>query len=253
MKLSFVFATTLSSCSIIALTAFGFCNQATAFTISGKARGEWVNPILDKQHICFTKTLPNCFITGVGTNSFSWGELPKNIPPNETNQLVFAGNFFSGDVGSWLKIGNLKYFNGINYFDTNVEYVTLNLDLTFGDTVQANKVLPVSFKLVNTLNSGTNIKDPANADSVVFDTGFAKTNFTLGNNTYQFELLGFSPLSQTSISALEGEQSNDPGDIYAKVTVSSSIDVPEAPTIAGSLLAGMYLIYRQKFLRAKIK
>ncbi|OUL33390.1 hypothetical protein BV372_17040 [Nostoc sp. T09] len=162
MKLSLVFATALSSCSMIALTAFGFSDQAQAATISGRADGVWVKAIPDSKNKFCSNSNTDCqFVQGVGTNSFSWGEPAKNTPPNQPNQLTFIGNSFLADVGSWFKLGSLNYFNGIIYDDTNIQYVTLNLDWFFGDNNQVRKVLPISFYLENTTNQiKDNIKDP---------------------------------------------------------------------------------------------
>jgi hypothetical protein len=259
MKISLVFATALSSCSMIALTTFGFSNQAEAFSISGRADGKWVNPIADDNNKFCSNSNTNCqFVNGVGTNSFSWGESATNTPKNK---LTFMGNSFSADVGSWFQLGSLGYYNGIIYADTNIKRVTLNLDLSFGENNQVRELLPISFDLENTENKAENIKDPENADYIHINTASTKTSFQLNQLSYQFEIAGFSPslLSPvTKISAIEAEEANGPIYLYGKVSSPQrpesrppKTDVPEPPTIAGSLLVGMYLIYRKKFSKLK--
>ncbi|WP_190743683.1 choice-of-anchor K domain-containing protein [Tolypothrix sp. FACHB-123] len=269
MNISLVFATALSGCSMLALSAFGFSSKAQAFTISGTADGVWSNPILDSGNICINDpgNLECPTITqGVGTKTFNWGTVAANSSTNKPNELTFTGNSFSEKLGSWFKIGSLQYFNGLIYADTNVKNVTLNLDLSFSDQQnQVNKSLPVRFNLVNTLNTD-NIKDPVNADRVEFITPIATTNFKLNLNSYQFEIGGFSDTipsfsnrPQTSISALEDAYATVPGDIYARVTYGSKPEapprnnVPEPSTIAGSCLAGIYLLYRKKLSKQKAK
>ncbi|BAY24111.1 peptidase-like protein [Calothrix sp. NIES-2100] len=261
MNISLVFATALSGCSMLALAALGFSSPAQAFTISGNANGVWSNPIPDDDNkFCSNISSPTCFISGVGTNSFSWGEVAKSASVKKPNQLTFTGTNFSAKDGSWFKIGSLDYYNGLIYADTNVKKITLNLDLSFGNDSQVN-TLPVTFNLVNTTNIG-NIKDIANADRVEFATPLPSTSFKYNLDSYQFEIRGFSPSlfqPKTSISAIE-EESASPGDIYAKISylpppnnVPPKNDVPEPSTIAGSCLAGIYLASRKKFSKQKAK
>jgi hypothetical protein len=247
MKLSLVFATTLSSCAIFSMTTVGLSSQAQAGTISGKSSGTWVNPsLLDNN--------TQLVYTGVDTNSFTWGEAVPGTPPN---QLIFTGDSFSADIGSWFKIGNLDYFNGTVYADTGVDNVTLNLALNFNNQVSVSQIFPVSFHLENTPNNNINLKDPSNADSVKWNTILPNSSFTLGGNNYTLEIERSSPGSQTTgITALEGDQIT--AGFYARVNSSDvqsapSKDVPEAPSILGSLLVGGYLIYRKKFFQVKTK
>ncbi|AFY33844.1 choice-of-anchor K domain-containing protein [Calothrix sp. PCC 7507] len=252
MRISLVFATTLSSCSIMTTAALGFSTQAQAATVSGESSATWVNPTLDNSN-----SDVNLIYTGVGTNTFTWGE-PTTGTPN--NQLVFTGNPFLANIGSWFQIGNLKYQNGTISAFTGVDNVTLNLDVRFDGQVAFSKVFPVLFSLENTPNNNPDLKDPSNADYVKLATYFANPNFTLAGNNYTLELGGFSQDSQTRISALEGEEIS--ADIYARINdadvppgvpPSAPLEaVPEPSTIISSLLVGIFLIYRQKFLKLKL-
>lgn len=263
MNINLIFATALSGCSMFALAALGFSSQAQAFTISGQADGVWSNPIPDSSNkFCSNISSSTCFISGVDTKSFGWGEVANSSSTKKANELTFTGTDFSSELGYWFKIGSLKYFNGLIYSDTNVKNVTLNLDLSFGDQNPVNKSLPITFNLVNTTNIG-NIKDIANADRVEFATPIPTTSFKYNLDSYQFDIRGFSTSffqPQTSISAIEDEYANDPGDIYARViklpkpdSVPPVSGVPEPSTIAGSCLAGIYLAYRKKLSKRKAK
>lgn len=279
MKISLVFATAVSGCSVFALTAFGFSSQSQAFTISstdqpvtisGSADGVWSNPILDEANLCLKNpNHPECatMVQGVGTNEFSWGTVAKISATKKPNELTFTGNTFSADVGSWFKIGTLRYFNSVNYADTNVKNVTLNLDLLFGNQ---QKSLPVVFNLINSPNpvkpkNIQELKDIAYADSVEFATPLLTTSFKYNQDSFLFQIGGFGSPPQTSISALEDEFAwNQNGgidhQIYARVSyvpkpdsVPPKNNVPEPSTVAGSLLAGMYLLYRKNFSKQKAK
>ena len=262
MNISLVFATAISSCSVLAVAAFGFSSQAQAFTISGQANGVWSNPIPDEDNkFCSDLSSPTCFISGVGTNTFSWGEVAKSATVKKPNQLTFTGTNFSAAVGSWFKIGTLDYYNGLVYADTDFKNVTLDLDLSFGNDDRVNKFSRVTFNLINTVNKAKDIKDIENADSVEFATPIPTTSFKYNLDAYQFEIAGFSPSlfpRQTSISAIEEGYAT--ANIYARVTyvtvpdtVPPKNEVPEPSMIAGSCLAGIYLAYRKKLSKQKAK
>ncbi|BAY61968.1 peptidase-like protein [Calothrix brevissima NIES-22] len=278
MNISLVFATAVSGCSIFALAAFGFSSQAQAFTITGSADGVWSNPILDEANLCLkTPNHPECakMVQGVGTNKFSWGTVAKISATQKPNELTFTGNSFSADFGSWFKVGSLKYFNAINYADTNVKNVTLNLDLSFDtDQKPVNKLLPVNFNLVNTPNPPKpkniqELKDLAYSDRVEFATPLPTAKITYHLDTFLVEIFGFGKPTffsppQTTISAVEDDYAkNQYGiehEIYARVSYAGKPDsvpptnnVPEPSTVAGSLLAGMYLLYRKNFSKQKAK
>lgn len=252
MKLSSVFATTLSSCSILTFTAFGLLSQAQAATVSGKSSGAWVNPTVDSSDV-------QLVTTGVNTNNFTWGEA---VPGTPSNQLVFTGNSFLADVGSWFELGTISYLNGTVYADTGADNVTLNLNVDFEDQIPLSKVFPVSFRLENTLNDpNIDLKDPANADYVKWTAFLADPSFSVGGNAYTFEFGGFGQNNQTKLTALEGDTVS--AALYARINTSQapsvppsknppSKDVPEPSTIIGSLLVGSYLIYRKKLHKVKL-
>ncbi|QIR36495.1 PEP-CTERM sorting domain-containing protein [Tolypothrix sp. PCC 7910] len=257
MRSSLVFATKLSSCSMIALTVFGFGCQAQAASITlGNTTGKWVNPIPDSQNQgCSGVSGKKCYVTGVGTDSFTWGEPKINTPPEQPNRVTFVGNTFptTVDIGKWFRIGNLEYLNGIIYADTNIKSATLNLNLSLGDKNPVNKVLPLAFNFLNTPNINTqNLKAPENADYV--ELAPLQTSFIWNKQSYLLDIDRFK------IGAIEGEYSTDNSNLYAKLSYAPSRpdgapskDVPEGPTVAGSLLTAIYLLYRKRFSKQKAK
>lgn len=168
MKLSSVFVTSLSV-AVAALTALGFSSQAQALTFSGNSIGTWGKPTPGSMN-----TIP--IYSGVGSNSFKWGD-PDDFGTGP-NQLIFTGNTFSSEIGSLFKIGDLTYFNGTVTPGTSVDFVPLNLHVSFGDRVNS-QVFNFDFELVNTPNDLPNPVDKA--DYVNVGKNFGNRNFTFAS------------------------------------------------------------------------
>jgi hypothetical protein len=238
MKLSSVFFTTLSV-AVTALTALGFSGQAQALTFSGKSSGVWGEPIPGGINT-------NPIFSGVGTNSFKWGDA-DNFGTGQ-NQLTFNGNSFSRKMGSLFKIGDLTYFNGSVTPNTSVDFVPLNLHVSFGDRFNVSEVFNFDFHLVNTPNNSTNPVD--NADSVYVGKNFGNRNFTFADKKYTLELTGFREKGSTTdvseFRVIEGKKTT--AAIFAKITQvpPDSKTIPEPGTIAGLSLLSIYLISRRK-------
>ncbi|MEH2334168.1 choice-of-anchor K domain-containing protein [Nostoc sp.] len=245
MKLSLVFATTISSFFVSATTGFGFSGQAHAVTFSGISSGTWGNPTPES-----IDTKP--IYTGVGSNTFIWGDpnvcpassnTPSGCKITGSNKLTLDGSSFSTDINSAFKIADLTYFNGTVLKSTSVGFVPLNLNLSFNPPTGISEVFDFKLGLINTPNDPTNAED--NADYVFIDTNLSNRSFTFEGNKYTLELTGFNPdIPQISINALEGATTRTA--IYAKFK-----SIPEPPLVAGLFLLGIYMIYRKKFLEKK--
>lgn len=237
MKLSSVFVTTLSV-AVTALTALGFSSQAEALTFSGKSSGAWGEPTPGSINT-------NPIFSGVGNNSFSWGD-PDDFGTGP-NQLTFNGDSFSSKMGSLFKIGDLTYFNGSVTPNTSVDFVPLNLHVSFGDRVNVSEVFDFNFQLVNTPNDSPIAAD--NADFVYVGKNFGNRNFTFADKKYTLSLTGFREKGSTTdvseFRVLEGEKTT--AAIFAKITeVPPAKTIPEPGTVAGLSLLGIYLISRRK-------
>ncbi|MEH2022423.1 choice-of-anchor K domain-containing protein [Nostoc sp.] len=228
MKLSFVFAAAISSFFVSSTTGFGFSGQADALTFSGISSATWGEPTPGSAN-----TTP--IYTGVGSNTFTWGQ--PNLPAGLPNKLTFNQTSFSADINSVFKIADLTYFNGTVLPDTSVEFVPLNLNVSFSPPVGISQVFDFSLHLINTLNDA---RDPEkSADFVFIDTNLSNRSFTFGSNKYTLELTGFNPdVRQISIKALEGAITTTA--IYAKIKT-----IPEPTSVAGLSLLGIYLISRK--------
>ncbi len=242
MKLSSVFVT-VSAVAVTAVTALGFSGQAQALIFSGNSSGTWGEPYPKGKNTPGSINT-NPVYSGVGTNSFSWGD-PDDFGTGP-NQLSFNGNSFSSEMGSLFKIGDLTYFNGSVVPDTSVESVPLNLQVSFGDRINS-EVFDFKFHLVNTPNDSTNPAD--NADFVFVGKNFGDRNFTFADNKYILELTGFRQQGSTTdvseFRVLEGEKTT--AAIFAKITqVQDLKTIPEPGIVAGLSLLSIYLISRRK-------
>ncbi|MFN6465194.1 MAG: choice-of-anchor K domain-containing protein [Nostoc sp. DedVER02] len=239
MKLNLVFAIAISS-FFVSTTAFGFSDQAKALTFSGISTGTWGQPTPGS-----TDTNPT--YTGVGSNTFTWGDpnvcssgssTPGGCKITGSNKLTLNGNSFLAEINSVFKIADLTYFNGTVLNGTIVEFVPLNLNVSFNSATGNSKVFDFKLRLLNTPNDA--IDPEKNADFVFIDTNFSNGNFTFEGNKYTFELTGFnSNITQISIKALEGGTTKT--GIYAKIK-----PIPEPSLMTGIYMLGIYITSRKK-------
>ncbi|MEH2041753.1 choice-of-anchor K domain-containing protein [Nostoc sp.] len=236
MKLSFVLATAISSFFVSSTTEISFSGQAQALTFSGISSATWGNPTPGS-------TDTNPIYTGVGSNTFTWGK--ANLSSRLPNKLAFNGTSFAADINSVFKIADLSYFNGKILTDTGVEFVPLNVNVSFSPPVGTSQVFDFNLHLVNTLNDP---KDPEkSADLVFLGTNLSNRSFTFGSNKYTLELTGFNADSrQISIKALE--EATTTTAIYAKIKT-----IPEPAPLAGLSWLGIYLISRKNSWKKNTK
>ncbi len=245
MKLSFVFATAISSFFVSATTGFSFPGQASALAFTGISSGIWGEPTPGS-------TDTNPVYTGVGSNAFTWGD-PNVCPPNTpsgctitgSNKLTFNGTSFSADINSIFKIADLSYFNGTVLKGTSIEFVPLNINVSFSPPVGISQVFNFNLRLENTPNDAT---DPEkSADFVFIDKNLSNRSFTFEGNKYALELTGFNPdVPQINVKALEGATTRTA--IYAKIKT-----IPEPTPVVGLSLLGIYLISRKNSWRRNNK
>ncbi|MDZ8084674.1 MAG: choice-of-anchor K domain-containing protein [Nostoc sp. DedQUE12b] len=236
MKLSFVLATAISSFFVSSTTGFGFSGQAQALTFTGISSATWGNPTPGLSDT-------NPIYTGVGSNTFTWGK--ANLSAGLPNKLTSNGTSFSADINSVFKIADLTYFNGKIVPDTGIEFVPLNLNVSFSPPVGISQVFDFNLRLVNTPND---LKDPEKiADLVFLDTNSSNRSFTFGSNKYILELTGFN-LDGRQISIKAFEEATTTTAIYAKIK-----NIPEPAPVVGLSLLGIYLISRKNFWKKNTK
>lgn len=128
-------------------------------TESGTSVGIFLDP---------TPRCPPASCSGVGTNSFDWGEPSPDLFGSQGN-LTFVGDSFSPSAGETFKLGTLTYHNGSTISATDVTGIKLDIPLNF-DNTSRNFTYHTSLGINNTLNvSPSYISIPeANADIVSF-------------------------------------------------------------------------------------
>ncbi|MDF5725953.1 MAG: choice-of-anchor K domain-containing protein [Rhizonema sp. PD37] len=242
MKLSSILTTTLYTFAVTTVTALGFSTQTQAITFSGNSSGRWGIPTSGGINT-------NPAYSGVGTNSFTWGEALPDDPKFGTpaNKLTFTENSFSTNTNSSFEVGNLTYFNGTVPEGTNVDSVPLNLNLSLTNQNNLHQAFNFDFTLLNTPNDPANTPEQ-NADAVIIQNSVGDRRFTFDGNQYALELTGFSQDGgKTALSefrVLEGATTT--AGLYARITSVPPAKVPESGTIVGLSALGFYLISQRK-------
>ena len=181
---SFV-AATLSTIALTAVASLGVSSQALAqsLTFQGNSSATFGTPN--------TVTNGNPQFSGVGSNTFTFGDASSSTFGTGPNELTFAGNSFSTVINSPFQVGNFTYFNGETALGTTVDSVPLNIQLAFtSPSGLSQQSLGFDIQVVATPNdTGDPVLD---ADSIFPVKRFANSNFNVGGTDYTLELIGFS-------------------------------------------------------------
>jgi hypothetical protein len=223
---------------VTGLSLMSVISVAPAQAFSGSTTGTFGNPTPGAAN-------PTPVFTGVGTNSFMWGEGYYSPP----NALSFAGTSFSNvSSGISFTLGSLTYFNGTTLVGTTVDSVPLSINLAFSDPSGVSADFPFTFNLISTPNVNS---DPlANADYVYPIQNLSSTTFPYHGLLYSLAITGFSQdggsTSVNQFQVLEGDTAQ--ATVYGQISQSSK--VPEPSTTIGILtvtgLAAVSSLAKQK-------
>ena len=185
---------------------------------------------------------PNLLVSGIGTNSFTWG-LGVGSPPSS---LSFVGRSLDGAFPEQrFVLGTLSYINGTVLYGTEAFSVGLQTTLSFSGLTQN---FDYGLELINTANTN----DPfEGADSVLLSNSIPTTRFSVDGVDYSLQLAfgsvtgsGFSEVNQFFV--LEGGSAS--ADLIGAITAQlggsqpAPTAVPEPSTVLGGLFAGVLIL-----------
>lgn len=227
MKKSLLFASLLAT-SLTANAAF----------FEGSTSGVFVNP-----------QGPSGMVTsGVGTNSFSWGDPATTHCWGCTSpsSLTFHGLNFAANVDDTFALGVMKFYNGTIWAGT--EATSVDFSLTFNFTSPNNFVesFTYDFALDNTPNTGDPNDD---ADSVKLTSLGPQQFYSYQGTDYYFELLGFNGQEEMVAKELKWAKVKLVGQF---TSVPSEIPLPAAVWLFGSGLMGFMAFRRRAKMQAAV-
>lgn len=179
--------------------------------------------------------------TGVGTNTFTFGESFKGSPPN---QYSFMGASFSTTIDSSFQIGTFTYYNGTVGLGTTIDTVPLNILVNFTDPTGIDRAFSFNLQNISTPNVGT---PEQRADFVYPINKTSDRTFTIGTTNYTLSLNGFSQDGVTIVDELRAlENESTTAGVYGKITATP---IPEPTSMLGilafSALGGGALLRRK--------
>ena len=152
-------------------------------------------------------------------------------------------------AGQLFDIGRFTYFNGTTSIGSNIDAVSLGINLTLTNPADASpgtSAYNYNFGIDITPN---NTGDPVlDGDIVTISNGITSGTFTSGGLTYTLALKGFSTNGGETFTTnfLSPEGSNARADIYAVINQPQLVGVPEPATMTllGVSIAGLGALRR---------
>ncbi|WP_430009220.1 choice-of-anchor K domain-containing protein [Methylophaga lonarensis] len=223
--------------------------SANAAFFQGSSSGTFENPV----------GAANMQVTGVGTNSFSWGEgahlgyswakncffcLPyKQHHYSDPSSLTFNGQSFNTDVDSAFVVGSLYFYNGTIYAGTEATSVDFSLTFDFTAPNSFDETFTYNFALNNTVNP--------QGDTVKLAAAAPEYFYSFEGNDYYFELLGFSYGGKVFDEIFAKELKGKTVQLLGKFTsIPSEVPLPAAVWLFGSGLMGFMAFRRRAKMNA---
>ena len=224
-----------------ALGLFGFPAQAADFILSGTS-GIWTN----------ADEVSN--VEGIGTNEVRFG-VPSQ-PGGEQSGLRFDGGVgaLDLDVDEAFRVGTLTHFNNDI---TNNATKSADLQLTLDFSVpESEEQFSLTFQIDETQNTPS--PPTCCADTITFPGALPSKSFSLMDQDYTLELLGFGNTPDELVSTYFSEEDDTnsillfgqileaPGGPEPPVGPAEPASVPEPATVGGLGLLGLYFIRRRQ-------
>ncbi len=219
----------------------------------GGSNGEFgtpvVNPVVDDE-ATFSVEKPDS-----ETESFILGEPGEGSMPNK---LTFIEKSFAAIPDQIFSVGSLSYLNGQTFSGTNVSSVPISINLSFLKPAQAQQ-FEYGFMYSFIYNLTPNADTTSSADSLTISENPAPQTFTLAQETYSLEILGFSPDNGTTFTRrfqVPEDQTID-STLFAQIRLKESMptspmqptaptDVPEPAFLSGLVVLGGAIALRKK-------
>lgn len=218
-------------------------NAQAAILFSGSSRGTFGEPLVDPSidsEATFRVENPT-----PQTEAFLLGAPgPDSVP----NQLAFTGEEFSVATQQSFSVGTLTYQNGQTFQGTNVSGVPLSISLNLAQPSQAQR----SFDYQFTFSLTPNIEQVSSADNLVISENPDPQSFSIGEESFSIELLGFSSDNGATFtrSLQVAEDQSISSILFAQIEAESvTIGQPESPNgqpievPEPALLSGLFVIF----------
>ena len=241
-----------ASATLVAVLLSALSPSAKAWAaviVSGSSSGSFGTPLVDSSvdsESIFSIERPDS-----QTEIFTLGEAGGGSMPN---QLTFAGQGFSATSDQAFSIGTLTYLNGQTFSGTNASSVPLGIDINLLQPARSQQQFEYRFAFNLTPNTSSD-----SADSLTIFENPSPQTFTVEQDTYSVEVLGFSPddgATFTRSFQIPEDQSVD-STLFAQIKLAAitnggpeneqPTDIPEPTAIAGLLVvAGAMRIKRSR-------
>ncbi len=220
-----------------------------AVIVSGSSSGSFGTPLVDLS--VDSESLFSIEKLDSQTETFTLGEAGGDSMPN---QLTFISKDFTATSEQAFSVGTLKYLNGQTFSGTNASSVPLGVNINLLQPTRSQQQFEYRFAFNLTPNTDSN-----SADSLTISENPSPQTFTVEQDTYSIEILGFSPddgATFTRSFQIPEDQSVD-STLFAQIKLASMTsggsgadqptDIPEPTAIAGLLvIAGAMRIRRSR-------